>query len=319
MDGNTQLLIFTHYGNSEYLEYTLRQATRSNPTMRCVLIGDEKNQTTALAAGWEHIQLKTLKSAKRDEFNARFRWIQGPLHHPVKGGQDWLRYVFERFFCVASFVKQQKAEHFWHFDSDTMILQELSYFTQHILEKRVACTTLCNNSCPSGLITTSFLDSYCDSIVKVFRNEIMLSKMQAEYDSKRPDHAYTEMQAFCDHRDAFKARTLHLACEFIEANVYFDDCICQPHSFETFSTAGGKQSLKALRNQNGTIVARRGKKNISFATVNCSWVPIEVFQWIECIMEGKGSSVPHSLSQHLAVPLSLNILRKCKSFARRFR
>ena len=86
-------LVFTHYGDSDYLGFTLAQAKSSNPDRRCILLGDDLNQETARSAGWEHVAYRELYSSKRDAFNARFFWIQGASHNPVKGGEDWLRFV----------------------------------------------------------------------------------------------------------------------------------------------------------------------------------------------------------------------------------
>jgi hypothetical protein len=140
------ILIFTHYGNSFYLPFTLSQASASNPNAHRILIGDSTNSTVAIEYGWDHIDLTELRSAKRDAFNAAFYWVQGSHHNPVRGGKDWLRYVSERFFVIENFCHTQKIEHFWHFDSDTMILHDLACYEHDILEKRIDCTTLCNNS-----------------------------------------------------------------------------------------------------------------------------------------------------------------------------
>src|SRR5262245_25312256 len=121
-------IIFTHYGITDYLAYTLRQATRTNPDKPRILVGDSANHQIALANGWMHTDINSLGSTKRDMFNARFRWVQGKHHVPVKGGKDWLRYVFERFFVIEEFLNRNNVKSFWHFDSDTMILMPLTSF-----------------------------------------------------------------------------------------------------------------------------------------------------------------------------------------------
>ncbi len=293
------LLIFTHYGDSEYLQYTLRQATRSNPKIRRVLIGDDKNRATAINAGWEHILFRNLLSSKRDQFNARFRWIQGAEHQAVKGGQDWLRFVFERFYCIETFVSGAGADYFWHFDSDTMIIHDLARYTDPILRMRVDCTTLCHDYCPSGLIMTSFLASYCDTIIKIFSDEELLMSKQRHYDELKPREAYTEMPAFCDHRVSVHAKTVHLASAFTTDCVWFDDCICHADSFETISKAVFSRRPKALRWVNSKVVCQKEGVDFDFATVNCSWVPTRVFEWIELACEGRLDPAGATLSKYI--------------------
>jgi hypothetical protein len=314
-----ELLIFTHYGNADYLAYTLRQGTRSNPEMRRILIGDEKNRATAIAAGWEHYLLRDLTSKKRDEFNARFRWVQGPKHQPIKGGQDWLRFVFERFYCVATFLSTTGASHFWHFDSDTMILHPLRRYTDEILRQAVACTTLCNDYCPSGLITSPFLDGYCDSMIRFFQDENYLDAKQSIYDSQRPGDAFTEMPAFCDYRTLTGFKTFHLSSAFSSEGVWFDDCICQSDTFVTLPKMGDRRSIKALRSRTGAIVCDRQGKEMEFATVNCSWVPIDVFRWIELAAEKRLPPAMDSLSSFIEVPLGQRLLGNCLKVLKRGR
>jgi hypothetical protein len=316
---STGVIIFTHYGDSEYLSFTLRQATLSNPRMRRVLVGDEKNRETASHAGWEHVMFRHLVSAKRDQFNARFRWVQGPRHQPVKGGQDWLRFVFERFYCVEKFVLESGAKHFWHFDSDTMIVHNLDRYTDRILRMDVDCTTLCHDYCPSGLITTSFLRSYCDGIIRIFGDEGFLAEKQQLYDNVNPAEAYTEMPAFCDHRISANSKTVHLASAFAADGVWFDDCICHADSFETVLPSVMRQSPKALRAVGAKIVCGKQGEEYDFATINCSWVPLRVFEWIELACEGRLSSENASLAHYMQVPKKTRMIEACRRLVKRFR
>jgi hypothetical protein len=316
---STGLVLFTHYGDSEYLSYTLRQATRSNPRMRRVLVGDEKNRETASRAGWEHVMFRHLVSAKRDQFNARFRWVQGPKHQPVKGGQDWLRFVFERFYCLETFVLESGAKHFWHFDSDTMIVHDLERYTGQILSMDVECTTLCHDYCPSGLITTSFLKSYCDGIIRIFGDEDFLAEKQRLYDNVNSAEAYTEMPAFCDHRISAHSKTVHLASAFAADGVWFDDCICHGDSFDTVSPSEMRRKLKALRAIDAKIVCRKEGVDYEFATINCSWVPLRVFEWIGLACEGRLGPEDASLAQYIQVPKKTRLVQAYKRLVKRFR
>jgi hypothetical protein len=317
MADNAALIIFTHYGDTDYLRYTLRQVTKTNREMRRVLIGDEHNRKTTISSGWEHYLLDDFPSEKRDLFNARFRWIQGPLHNPIKGRRDWLRFVFERFFCVETFLLTAGYSHFWHFDSDTMILHRLDEYASDIEELGVECTTLCNDICPSGLIKSSFLSSYNDWMIDSFRDPEELRLRQKEYDEERPAEAYTEMPAFCEFRSKSGRKTVHLATAFQARRVRFDDYVCQEHSFDTFQSDITKQTFKALRSDFGRVVCTHNGDEIEFATINCSWAPIAVYEWIEM---AAGQSLPPNMRQlrdYMRESLPEKVIRTTRRMMRR--
>ena len=89
-------IIFSHYGNVDYLAKSMLCASLTNPTKRKILIGDSSNRDCALLSGWEPIKFDSINSALKTQFNENFRYVRGALH-PIKKNQgDWLRYVFER-------------------------------------------------------------------------------------------------------------------------------------------------------------------------------------------------------------------------------
>ena len=291
-------LIFTHYGKNFYLPYTLYQAKQSNPKARCILIGDDDNKELAIDCKWENVSMSKIVSQKCDHFNARFRWIQGKKHNPIKGGRDWLRYVFERFFAIEEFIKKEGLKDYWHFDSDTMILRELKSLEKRLREDNIDCTTLCNDMCPSGFIKTSFTENYTNSIISSFEDKGFLKSQQREFDNNTPENAFTEMRAFLKYRENNRIKSVPLASAFQDLNIWFDNCICQEDGFE--STWGDKinRKIKDLYWDKGKIWANEMKENVpfEFATVNCSWSSELVFQWIDACQ--KGSPPTHKYLRH---------------------
>ena len=275
-------LIFTHYGENFYLPHTLYQAKQSNPKTRCILIGDSANKKIALDNNWEHIRMSDIVSEKCDHFNARFRWIQGKEHNPIKGGKDWLRYVFERFFAIEEYIKRENLESYWHFDSDTMILRELKSFEERLRKAHVDCTTLCNDTCPSGFIKTGFTEKYTNSIISCFEDDKLLTQQQREFDDDKPENAFTEMRAFTIHRKNKPIKSIPLSSAFRDLDIWFDDCICQEDGFETIWGDKIDRKIKNLYWDRGRLWANKIKGGVpfNFATVNCSWTSELVFQWI---------------------------------------
>ncbi len=293
-------LVFTHYGNSNYLTHTLRQARYSNPDRELVLIGDSSNHNVAIQSGWKHYDLNDFKSSKRDEFNSRFRWIQGKNHDPIKGGKDWLKYVSERFFVIENFIQEKEISHVWHFDSDTMILHELSRYESKVLEMELDGTTLCNDACPSGLISERLIKDYCSHMIEDYKDEVFLASQQKEFDETNPTYAYTEMRAFQRYRSEMRPNVQHLASLFSKENVWFDDCICQDHSFSMAWAEKLEKNVKDFYGIEGEIVCKGAGGLKTFATINCSWVSPGVYEWIEAVSRGRVEHQSKRLIEYLS-------------------
>lgn len=124
-------IIFCHYGNSKYLRYTFECVKITNPDKRVILLGDRSNLKLAKRFGVEHHDLE--KFAYGDllkNFLKSYRLIHGETFDKVKNGQDWIKFAFKRWFLVKNFVTENDIKKFWHFDSDTMIVDNLSRHEQ---------------------------------------------------------------------------------------------------------------------------------------------------------------------------------------------
>ena len=275
-------LVFTHYGDPDYLAFTLAQAKASNPERRCILLGDDLNQETARSAGWEHVEYRELCSSKRDAFNARFFWIQGISHNPMKGGEDWLRFVSERFFCLEAFLINERIDSFWHFDSDTMILHDLSAYERELADSGFDAFTLCNDACPSGYIQTALIAEFCKSMIEDYEDKNFIRASLQDFRRLGPAHAYTEMEAFCRYREKCSVKTARLSSFFSDRNVWFDDCMCQDHGFQFVNAPRlGKKIKNFYSDKSGRICCQQvDGTSYEFATINCSWVSTDVYAWI---------------------------------------
>ncbi len=325
MKGNLPI-IFTHFGNNDYLKYTLKQAKMSNPSKDLFLLGDSSNKIVAIENGWEHVMLKDLTSKKRDEFNARFYWVKGPRHNPVKGGKDWLRFVSERFFAIETFLIERDINIFWHFDSDTMILEDLRTFEDRLINADIECTTLCNGFCPGGFVRRQFIINYSSSMIEDYKDDKFLSEQQYEFSNLNKDYAFTEMRAFIRYLEKSKSPKPPRMCSFFEdQSIWFDDCICQDHNFQTAIGEKGSAILfKNLFFNKDGIFCRRKKTGVpfKFATVNCSWVSNKVFVWVQNAHSLK-SGTKVFIKDHVRMPIGHIIFyllkRKLKSIIRKMR
>jgi hypothetical protein len=106
---------------------------------------------------------------------------------------------------------------------------------------------------------------------------------------------------------------LHLASCFSKDSVWFDDCVCQDHGFEAVYVEKLGCTIKDLVTSGAQIIGKKNGRQMSFATINCSWVPIEVFQWVE-----QATLSPHTVDTRLSNHLKLSFRRSLGLRSKRF-
>ena len=278
-----QVIVFSHYGYSDYLEYTLACARKTNPSARLIFLGDLENKEVVQKNGWEYFYYENYKGLLDERFGRVFMHVQGKNHNPIKNGKDWLRYVFERWFFIENFVVQQNICRFWHFDSDTMILRDLESFAETLSDFEF--TVQCNNTCLNGLMNKQVVSDYCKHICDLFENPAYLAKQQLEFDTINPDYAFTEMRAFDDFKNKSDLKWANLML-YNDQHV-FDDSICQKHGFKMTKLFYGP-FVKDVHSVNGLFWALRDDQKVNFVTLNLSWVPLYLFRWVFKSLNSKG-------------------------------
>ena len=189
-------IIFCHYSNSKYLPYVLEAARLTNPDKNIVLLGDSDNQWLENAKNIQHYYFRDYQyGAEIETFDQVYRLIQGKKHAHMKVGKDWVNFVFKRWFYIYNFVVSQGIGSFWHFDSDTMILDSLSGHESKFMP--YDCTEQCNGICMNGFISNpSIVLRYIKKINELFQKEEYLKKQQKIFDELSPEYAFTEMEAY---------------------------------------------------------------------------------------------------------------------------
>ena len=293
------VILFTHFGYSSYLEFTLAAARKTNPEARLIFLGDEKNRIVAVKNGWEHYLYENYPSKLSPQFDALFHHVQGPKHSPIKNSKDWLRYVFERWFFIDGFIKQEGVYRFWHFDSDTMILQDLEPYNQKLAN--LDFTVQCNGICLNGIVTAGVVTEFCQHILQLYADKEFLSLQQTEFNTIHPNWAFTEMRAFENYLQSTQKSWIRLLN--YDSNFTFDEAIRQAHAFKMVTLPNGDM-IKDVYSLNGKIFGTRDEKVVEFVTLNLSVVPDYVFEWSLAALNGKSSA----LTQGNPLPL----LRKYK-------
>ena len=281
-------ILFTHYGYSEYLSYTLNCANRTNGKTRRIFLGDALNRAVAQKYGWVHHKIQEYQSAKLEKFQSVFRHIKGHDHPIMLNGQDWLRYVFARWFYVEEFLLRNGIEKFWHFDSDTMLLTDLREYPERI---NYDFTTQCNGTCLNGLIRTQVVSEFNDHTIGMFQNKEKMMEWE-EYMKNHPTHSFNEMASFHEYQKTCRHTGVHLM-RWSE-NEVFDDAIRQEHGFEmrTYSAFGSTEyRIKNIfKDKAGFFGIREGKK-VRFLSLNLSWCNEKLFQWVLWSLSKKNANL----------------------------
>lgn len=301
-------VIFTHYGNSEYLKYSLLCLKYTNPNSRLILLGDVSNRKVAKKCGWEHYNLIDYSDSLHNKFNYIFKHVQGKKHNHIRYGQDWLKYVFERWFRINSFIQIHNISRFWHFDSDTMVLKDLSQFVEDL--SRYDFSLQCNNTCLNGIVSSNVVLEFCQHICCLFEDEAFLEKQQKEFDTVSENYAFTEMRAFDHYQHLTPRNRIHLLTAF--NGVVFDDCICQEHGFEMQTLPSG-EIVKKISFKDGRVYGYLDEGIVEFSSLNLSWVPIYLFRWVLSGLINKDNKSLDSIRQ----PVRFRVIKFLKKFKKR--
>lgn len=272
---NHSPLIFIHYGASSYLYYTLRCARKFNPLKRIILVGDVYNRMIASICGVEFRYMKDFANSPEEIlFNKSYKFISGEKH----GRPLWTNFVFRRWFILHNFLRVNGIQSFWTFDSDTMILCNLTdkekYFSS------IDNTEQCGGLCLNGFIKKfEVVDGYISSMLDTFNNQKILSEISNEM-LLHPEYAFTEMKAYEIYKQNSSYKALHLV-NFLN-NETFDDCICFCDGMELSEHKAGEYSPKKIFSDGIAIYFKNAASGcfIKANTINMSWVPDSYFEKI---------------------------------------
>jgi len=272
---HTAPIVFIHYGRAAYLRRALWAARRSNPRKRIILLGDETNGDLARGVAEFYLYESFARSAKAREFGSVFQAIEGAQHHFTKPGGTarWLRFVFLRWFCLEEFTAQEGISAFWTFDSDTLILGDLSARADRYAQ--FSATTQCRDNCLNGWIgSRQIVEDYTNCIVALFRDGDFLEGQRRRLRAA-PGLAFTEMDAFREFRGRTGLSTFHAAQPL--HGEFFDDALAYDADFEPSPVRiRGRIVIKRLwRSRQHALYARYKKTGqfVRLLTANFSWLP----------------------------------------------
>jgi hypothetical protein len=298
--GTGRPIIFCHYGNSEYLGYSLQCARSNNPRTEIVLIGDQANRALAVKAGVTHVNFDELDFGDEIRlFDRVYTLVEGKTHFGHRGGRDWVNFVFKRWYYVFNFISSAGVEGFWHFDSDNMILDDLSLHesTFDVYD----CTEQCGGICMNGYVSGArVVKAYIDRINDLFQRKEFLRAQQEEFDSVHPGFAFTEMRAYEIFKAEERIKSIRLAT--IIDGTTFDDCVCVADGMVMEPTRFGGNVKKVVLAADGFYCETQSDHTlIKLNSLNLSWVPVSCFD----VVLDHSSKIKHGAVRHSVPPQTL--------------
>ena len=262
-------IIFCHFGVSNYLKITLLSARISNPKKKIYLLGDIENEYLAKEIGINHFYFNQFDSTESViEFNRKFQFVAGMSH----GRLEWTKFVFLRWFYVNEFVIQNNIDSFWHFDSDNLIITDLSQFELGF--SYFDNTEQCGGICINGFITSNRItQQYTRHIIDLFSDSDYINEQKLKCE-KNPSFAFTEMAAYNNFKKKYNLNTTRLHC--LECDNTFDDCLASADDMEQSDEVYNGYKIKSiyLGNQNQFYFKHAvSKKYIKVNSFNLSWMP----------------------------------------------
>jgi len=263
-------IIFIHYGNANYLPYTIRSAKIFNPEKEVFLLGDATNQYLT-KYGIKHIFFEEYDKGKEIElFKKVYQFIAGKTHQK----HYWTNFVFKRWFLIHNFLKENQIKTFWTFDSDNLIFTNLS--NQEHKFQDYDTTNQCNpTGCINGFVkNAAIVKAYVDKINELFQRKKYLESLKKEFE-QAPHYAFTEMAAF-----KIFAQEANIKCiplnTIIEDEFFSDAWLTNEEGMTLYQEKINNLKAKELYLNNLGEVFCKEKNTRNFIkvnTLNMSWIP----------------------------------------------
>ena len=161
-------IVFIHYGDSDYLRYSISQARRSNPKSPVYLIGDESSFGKYPDA--EHIPYR--------EYVTAARAFASIYHHLNTNARSFELFCLMRWFILRDFMRLKGIQQAVYLDSDVMLYEDMHYEHFRLYDFDLAVTGVA----PPVLVNNpAALESFCSLIEESYIDTGRLSFLEARY------------------------------------------------------------------------------------------------------------------------------------------
>lgn len=277
----TPPIIFIHYGDCNYLEYSLKSAKLFNPQKRVILIGDKLNKYYERKFNIEHYFFNDyLNFAKLSKLKKAYKIVGGAdfeKMNKAKGGKDWTEFNFLKWGVLYNFISKSEIDNFWTFDTDTLIVSDLIKYEKHY--KDYDYTIMNNLDQLQGLVNNiEYLKHFVDLAIELLNNEEYLNELKKTDFKENPMWGFTMMRVFRELSIRKNPNIIHL--NKIIQNSVFDECICANSNKKMNEYKVGDKIINTVYTDGrGNLynLDLNSGEYVKLWGINLSWVPDYLF------------------------------------------
>lgn len=274
-------IIYCHYGHSKYLKYVFECAKISNPSAEIILLGDPSNKQLALDCGLTHFSLKDFDFGEDlKTFDEVYELIVTKEFDAFKHGEDWNKFVFRKWFIIYNFVAKQGIQRFWHFDSDNVILSDLS--TLEHKYHNIDCTVQCHGQCFKGFFNNiEIINKYVKKINELFLRKDYVQHLRDDLVNHDGPFSFNEMNVYKIFAEEEKFKSIWIN-KVADDDSVFGEIICRSDGFKMEKLPLGEDTQIVHINPDGRFfcIEESTGKPVLAHTLNLSWTPIYIYDAI---------------------------------------
>lgn len=259
-------IIFIHFGYNNYLATTIASALMTNPQKRVILIGDQSNKIFEIL-GAEHYKFNDLNSGEEiEEFERIWKFVPT---WDVQYQPEFFKFVFKKWYFLSRFTDMNRIDRFWHFDSDTMIMDNLEPLEETL--SQYDCTEQVSGRCMGGLISNhKAVQAYVASMNRDLRSGAHLDNLNAG--------AYNEMDAYIRFRDANPWLRSFNISEVHNGQMYEPHALGLPAPGDDLETENGQKKFSI--GADGNVYRKRMSSGeyVKLYAINMSWSLIDSYE-----------------------------------------
>lgn len=164
-------IIFFHYGNPDYLKYSLKQAKHFNPDSTIYLLGDSSNNCYPFV---EHIM-----TAKYEKDAAAFTKV---YQHRSSNQVHYELYCFLRWFYIEAFCRENHIGPFIYLDSDVLLFKNVTAMDPFFQDCKIA-----NTGIEIGVPAFTYFSGYeaikdfCNYMLRAYTEKELIQQLDDFY------------------------------------------------------------------------------------------------------------------------------------------
>lgn len=309
---NNKPLILLHYGDSDYLKYTLKNAIEINSDKTVILIGDNHNEKYK-SLGLKHCHFEDyIDKEYLNEFKKCYRFVGGKdatiINERKRNvGKDYTEYNFLKWRVLYNFCKRNEIKEFWTFDTDvvyTIPLSEIEY-----LYKSFDYTTQdFKNNTIQGLINdVKWIRKFSETVLAVFNDHEYLRYLENNDFTVNPAYALTMVRMSGILKDRENPKIFNL--QNYRNDMYLDASITTPFHKEEFQRIrwNNKAIKRIFIDANYRLLHRNVETNemVEFFACNLSWIPLYVIKTFVKAVKNKRKIAPKTGLKEIIIKPSI--------------